>query len=50
MTDVDTATGEVADLLDADSAFILAVRSTRQAATRNSEAGQLLCLDEYHHK
>jgi len=41
---VDTATGEVVDILDKDSAFILAKRITRQAAKVNSEAGHLVEL------
>ncbi len=44
MSVVDTATGEVVDILDKDSAFILAKRITRQAAKVNSEAGHLVEL------
>lgn len=44
MSVVDTATGEVVDILDKYSAFILAKRITRQAAKVNSEAGHLVEL------
>jgi SAM-dependent methyltransferase len=44
MSLVDATTGELVDILDKDSAFILTKRITRQTAKVNSEAGHLVEL------